>query len=82
MTPHEQKAQECALDISEEIGRYIVHKSLDRISSEVLNAMLRHFPEPQEKVCLWIIGTKSRKCGSSPIDPDKLFCPFCGGKIV
>jgi hypothetical protein len=76
MTPHEQKAQECA--------NLIVASMFDTYptTTECRKIILHHFPEPQEKVCLWIIGTKSRKCGSSPIDPDKLFCPYCGGMIV
>jgi len=99
MTPHEQKAQECARQIHPEYDNgwfmtipverrpnYVAMLEKANERRDYLAAIiLRHFPEPKEKVCRWVpIGDGVFKahdkvtftlCGQT-------HCHYCGGKIV
>ena len=76
---HEQKAQDCA---AEYLGPA-------RHTDILKHTILKHFPEPQEKVCRWeqdvnvfIYKVGCLKNEYETLDKMFEFCPYCGGKIV
>lgn len=88
MKSNSEKAKECA----NEINRIAIENE-DIVSDAWLTKIIiRHFPEPQEKVCSWV----ENDCGIYETDCKEAFqfeagqrhdnrfkfCPYCGGKIV
>jgi len=77
MTDHEKRVQECAVEF-----RKMRFLSL----YEIKQLILRHFPEPKEKVCSvkhCDQGKSVMLCGNV-VESTRLdrFCGGCGGKIV
>jgi len=77
MKTHEQKAQECAEEVAEHCRIFDLNETELAI---LTTAILKHFPEPVEKVCGIDSAGNALCCGLYAARASN-FCPHCGGKM-
>jgi hypothetical protein len=86
MTPHETKVSELARQIIR-LHEYL-SGAVKPSEKTITERILRHFPEPQKKVCGISKSANENngfvlmECGNT-VTPAAIYicCPYCGGKI-